>query len=99
MSLRRYAPLKASHGTTWPDEVLARLRERDRACVGYVIDMPGECYGALEPDHVRASGGLGMKSRSTLDNGALLCSVHHRYKTEHGREWRPRLIAYIEGRA
>ena len=98
MSLRRYTTLRSSRGTTWPTDVLRRLRERDRICVGAVIDMPGPCYGMLEPDHVRASGALGRKSRSTLDNGAMLCSAHHRIKTEHGREWRPRLLDYIDGR-
>lgn len=98
MTLRRYAPLKASAGTRWPPDVMRRLRERDRICVGRVVDMPGDCSGMLEPDHVRASGGLGMKSRSTIDNGALLCSAHHRVKTENGRTWRPVLIDYIEGR-
>lgn len=99
MTLRRYAPLNASAGTRWPEKVLVLLRQRDRLCVGFVIGLPGECYGALEPDHVRASGGISMKSRSTVDNGAMLCSVHHRYKTEHGREVRPLLIDYIEGRS
>jgi hypothetical protein len=61
--------------------------------------MPGECYGALEPDHVRASGGISMKSRSTLDNGAMLCSNHHRLKTENGRTWRPILLDYIDGKS
>jgi hypothetical protein len=96
--IRRYSSIKLSTGTRWPVEVLTRLRERDRLCVGYVIGMPGECFGSLEPDHVRASGGIGMKSRSTLDNGALLCAAHHRLKTENGRVWRPVLLAYIEGR-
>lgn len=96
--MRRYAPMKPSTGTRWPADVLAALRLRDRGCVGRVVGMPGECFGALEPDHVRASGGMGMKSRSTLDNGALLCSTHHRVKTEDGRTWRPRLIDYIDGR-
>ncbi len=98
MTLRRYAPMKKGTGTKWPPDVLRKLRERDRICVGLVIDMPGPCYGMLEPDHVRASGGLGLKSRSTVDNGAMLCSAHHCIKTENGREWRPRLIDYIEGR-
>lgn len=91
--------MKPSTGTQWPREVLTRLRERDRLCVGYVIGMPGDCYGALEPDHVRASGAIGMKSPSTFENGAMLCSTHHRLKTERGREWRPRIIAYINGDA
>ena len=98
MTLRRYAPMKQSAGTRWPPDVLADLRLRDRGCVGPIVGMPGDCFGALEPDHVRASGGISMKSRSTLDNGAMLCSTHHRLKTDHGREWRPRLIDYIDGR-
>lgn len=98
MSLRRYAPMKQSTGTRWPTDVLARLRERDRRCVGWVIGMPGDCYGTLEPDHIRASGAIGKKSRSTYDNGAMLCATHHRIKTENGREWRPRLIDYVEGK-
>jgi 5-methylcytosine-specific restriction endonuclease McrA len=58
--------------------------------------LPGDCHGRLELDHVRASGGLGMKSRTTLDNLVTLCAAHHRYKTEHGRTVRPLLIAYLE---
>lgn len=98
MTLRRYSSLKPSRGTVWPDKVLAILRQRDRLCVGFVIGMPGDCYGNLEPDHVRASGGLGMKSRSTVDNGAMLCSTHHRLKTNEGRTWRPRILDYIAGK-
>ena len=97
--LRRYAPMKQSTGTRIPDDVRAFVTNRDRLCVGYVIGMPGECAGSYELDHVRASGGLGMKSRSTADNLVRLCGVHHRAKTENGRAWRPRLIDYIEGRA
>ena len=96
--MRRYAPIKASRGTTWPLAVQVQIRHRDGVCVGPRIGMPGECFGALEIDHVRASGGMGMKSRSTVDNGTLLCSTHHRIKTEHGREWRPRLIEWIESK-
>lgn len=96
--IRRYAPMSKSAGTRWPSDVLERLRERDRLCVGFVIGMPGDCYGTLEPDHVRASGAIGMKSRSTVDNGAMLCSVHHREKTENGRTWRPRILDYIAGK-
>jgi hypothetical protein len=91
-------PLKPSSGTRIPDDVRALVGERDRMCVGYIIGMPGDCAGALELDHVRASGGLGLKSRSTVDNLVRLCGAHHRVKTEHGREWRPILIDYLEGR-
>lgn len=97
--LRRYAPLKPSRGTTIPESVRAEVTYRDRACVGFVVGMPGDCSGSYELDHVRASGALGRKSRSTADNLVRMCGAHHRVKTEHGREWRPRLVEYIEGRA
>ena len=45
---------------------------------------------------MRASGGLGLRSRSTPDNLALLCPVAHRLKTLEGRRWRPVLLAWIE---
>lgn len=58
--------------------------------------MPGDCAGPRDPDHVRASGAIGRKSRSTVDNGAMLCRyVHHRLKTDNGREWRPKLLDWI----
>ena len=95
--MRRYSPLKPSLGTRWPPEVIteAVLLHRGR-CLGAVVGMPGECAGALEPDHIRASGAMGMKSRSTLDNCAPLCSSHHRTKTREGRTWRPLLIEEVE---
>ena len=99
MSLRRYSPLKASRGTVIPSEVRRQVEYRDRLCVGFVVGMPGDCAGSYELDHVRASGGLGMKSPSTVGNLVRMCGTHHRVKTEHGREWRPVLISYIEGRA
>jgi hypothetical protein len=72
--------------------------QRDGGCVGPRIGLPGACYGRIEIDHVRASGGLQLRSPSTLENLACLCSTHHRYKTEHGREVRPLLIAWIAAR-
>lgn len=91
--------MKASSGTHWPTDVLEELRHRDPVCVGLIVKMPGDCYGGLEPDHIRASGAIGMKSRSTLDNGAMLCAIHHRLKTNEGRFWRPKLIQYVDRRA
>jgi hypothetical protein len=38
---------------------------------------------------------MGMKSESTRYNGVLLCSVHHAWKTDHGREGRALLLAYL----
>lgn len=99
--MRRLVGLRPSAGTTWPPEVRSAIRTRDRWCVAVRANFPlspnfPNCAGTLEVDHVRASGGLGLKSRSTLDNGVLLCSRHHRWRTEHGREARPLLLAYLE---
>lgn len=94
--MRRYAGMKPSMGTRWPDDVRRAIEARDPFCVGPLIGMPGECYGESAIDHVRASHGIGMKSRSTVDNGVRLCGGHHRLKTEHGRAWRPMLLRYIE---
>ena len=80
------------------------VRERDRGCVaprahnlvyyGNATEM--SCEGPLDVDHVRASGGLGMKSPTHRTNMVVLCRWHHRLKTEYGKTWRPLLIAYLE---
>jgi 5-methylcytosine-specific restriction endonuclease McrA len=72
------------------------LQRDDLRCVGPRIGMPGTCHFILEVDHVRASGGLGMKSRTDLDNLVVLCRDHHRLKTENGRTWRPKLLVYLD---
>jgi hypothetical protein len=46
-------------------------------------------------DHVRASGGVGMKSDSVAVNAARLCWAHHDLKGREGRTWRPRLLDVI----
>jgi 5-methylcytosine-specific restriction endonuclease McrA len=79
-----------------PPSVRAHVRERDRGCVFTRLGIPHPCLGALELDHVRASGGLGLRSRSTPDNLVLLCPAAHRAKTLDGRRWRPVLLAWIE---
>ena len=94
MTLRRYAPLAPSRGTTWPLAVSRAIAERDGGCVGPRIGMPGDCFGPPQKDHIRASGAMGRKSESTVENGALLCAPHHRLKTENGRTWRPKLVAW-----
>ena len=95
--MRRYAPLKPSLGTRWDPAVVQEANELHHwRCLGAVVGMPGDCAGQLEPDHIRASGAVGKKSRSTLDNCAPLCGVHHRLKTREGRTWRPRLIEAVE---
>ena len=76
--------------------VRAHVKARDRVCVFTRLAIPHECFGRLELDHVRASGGLGLRSRSTPDNLVLLCPSAHFAKTLHGREWRPVLLAWIE---
>lgn len=96
--MRRYGSIRPSRGTTWSAEVRAAIHARDRGCVASRAGFPGHtaCTGSLEIDHVRASGAMGMKSRSTEDNGVVLCGSAHRWKTEHGREARPLLLAYLE---
>lgn len=91
-------PLRRSAGTQWPPDVARAIWDRDGGeCVGPMLGMPELCQGAPTRDHIRASGGLGMKSRSTLDNGVLLCSnVHHPMKTNAGKRWRPVLIEYVD---
>lgn len=95
MTLRRYSVLEPSAGTQWPPKVRRAIEERDRGCVGRIVGFPVECFGQLELDHVRASGGVGLKSRSTVDNGVRLCSNCHRYKTDHGKTTRPLLLHYL----
>lgn len=93
--MRRYSPLKPSLGTRWDPAVVKAAYALHGGCLGPVVGMPEPCYGELEPDHIRASGGIGMKSRSTLDNCAPLCGEHHRRKTREGRTWRPLLIEAV----
>lgn len=95
MTLRTYAPMKQSRGTVIPPALRIEVLERDKGCAGFGR-LPGECAGGLELDHVRASHGMGMKSRTEADNLVALCGAHHRYKTSRGREVRPILLAYLE---
>jgi len=97
MTLRRYAAPKASRGTTIPAAVRRAVHERDLGCVGARLGWSSHTdKRGIELDHVRASHGVGMKSPSTPDNLVALCNDCHRWKTEHGREARPQLIAYLE---
>jgi hypothetical protein len=104
MTLRRYTPLHPSKGTQWPRDVRAAILERDESrCVCVRADFPPDVIAQcpvypVELDHVRASGGISMKSRSTLDNGVALSGPCHRWKTEHGREARPLLLDWIARR-
>jgi 5-methylcytosine-specific restriction endonuclease McrA len=76
------------------------VRARDRGCVAaWASGIPylkQPCDGPLDVDHVRASGGLGMKSPTHRTNMVVLCRHHHRAKTEYGKVWRPLLLAYLE---
>ncbi len=96
MTLRRYAPMKPSRGTTIPPALRIEVLNRDQGCAGFGR-LPGPCGSPLELDHVRASHGIGMKSETTAANLVTLCGEHHRWKTSNGREARPILIAYLEG--
>ena len=61
-----------------------------------LLELGLACDGPLDVDHVRASGGLGMKSETHRRNMVLLCRHHHRAKTEYGKTWRPLLLAYLD---
>ena len=103
MILRRYSPIAKSLGTRWPPEVRAEITRLDGGrCVceraGFPAEIVARCGGSLETDHVRGSGAIGMKSRSTLDNGVTLSAFCHRWKTDHGNEARPLLLDWIERR-
>ena len=76
--MRRYAPIAASRGTVIPASLRLRVLTRDNGCVGFGR-FPVECAGGLELDHVRASGGMGMKSRTAEDNLVALCGACHRW--------------------
>ena len=98
--LRRYPPRDRRGDSRLTDPVppgvRAQVRARDGGCVFGRLGIPHDCFGQLELDHVRASGGLGLRSRSTADNLVLLCPSAHREKTLAGRRWRPVLLAWIE---
>jgi len=92
-----------------PDEAAEKafVRARDNGCVAsraaQAVHHPSlttntgwVCRGLLDVDHVRASGGLGMKSPTHRSNMVVLCRWHHRLKTDWGKTWRPLLIAYLE---
>ena len=98
--LRRYRPRRRASSRPRdpvPPEVRAEVRERDGGCVFGRIGIEHDCFGRLELDHVRASGGLGLRSPSTADNLVTLCPAAHRRKTLDGRRWRPVLLAWIDG--
>lgn len=89
--------MRQSVGTVWPLAEARAIEERDHGrCVGPLVGMPGPCFGQPQKDHIRASGAIGKKSESVARNGCLLCSPHHRLKTENGRIWRPKLIAHVD---
>ena len=79
-----------------PSIVREHVRARDRGCVFGRLGIAHDCFGGLEIDHVRASGGLGIRSRGTPDNLVLLCPTAHLEKTLHRRRWRPVLLAWID---
>lgn len=96
MTLRRFSPLKSSRGTQIPADIRLAVHLRDNGCVGQRLGWVGPHTSRLELDHVRASGGVGMKSRTTVDNLVALCAECHRVKTLNGKALRPDLLAYLE---
>ena len=97
--LKSKSRLKPSKGTVVPPAMKNYVFARDEAvggCVGRHVGFPGECWGPLDPDHVRPSGGVGMKSDTEPWNLVALCRGHHDWKTVHPAEGRPPLIRYLE---
>lgn len=76
-------------------ELYAYLQQRDGRCVMAKIRADHVCDGPTEVDHVRASGGLSMRSPSTKDNCVRLCRYGHNAKTAWGKVWRPLLLEYL----
>lgn len=103
----RMKPKKVKRDTDAERAEKNYVRARDNGCVAsrvakYELQLGVPCDGPLDVDHVRASGGLGMKSPTHRTNMVVLCRHHHRAKTEFGKTWRPLLLAYlerVEGRA
>lgn len=97
--MRRYGGIAPSAGTRIPADMRQRVIQRDAlatgGCVGFGR-LPGPCEFAIELDHVRASGGMGLKSTTCDCNLVSLCGQHHRYKTDNGKKARPKLLAYLE---
>ena len=93
--MRRYAPIKASKGTVIPGPMRIRVLTRDNGCVGFRRFPDAACAGPLELDHVRASGGMGMKSVTCDCNLVALCGSCHRWKTANGKVARPLLLDYL----
>lgn len=95
-------PPKVKRDTDQERAEKAYVRARDNGCVagrayGFGPARSGMgCSGPLDVDHVRASGGLGMKSPTHRTNMVTLCRWHHRAKTDFGKVWRPLLLAYLE---
>lgn len=73
------------------DDVMRRDGGR---CVGPRAGLPGGCGGRLELDHI-LNGGLGRRGPSSRENLCALCRDHHRWKTEHANDVRPRLVAWV----
>lgn len=93
--MRRYTTPTRSRGTVWPAHVREHVYTHQRVCIGPLAEMDGMCDRYDDLDHLRASGAVGMKSKSIAVNGARLCGLHHREKTMRGKTWRPRLLGVI----
>lgn len=65
----------------WREQCLERRGAYCRACVAGVPALPWSMtdYGPLEVDHIKPRGQGGP---SVVENGLVLCSVHHQMKTE-----------------
>ena len=94
--LKSKSRIKPSRGTVVPEWMKNYVFTRDEGCLGPRLGFPGECWGPLDPDHVRSSLGMGMKSPTEVWNLACLCRLHHSWKEEHPLEARPKLLDWLD---
>lgn len=81
----------------WPAGLYDYIIERDGGCVAHRLGLSDrDCYGRVQVDHVRHSGGVAMKSPTEAWNLVSLCGQHHYDKTTHqGGDWREVLVEYL----
>lgn len=77
-------------------DLAAYLERRDGRCAMAKIRADHICDGPSEIDHIRSSGGLGLRSPSIKANCVRLCRWAHLQKTYYGKTIRPLLLYYIE---
>ena len=77
--------------SNWPALRQKRFRLDGYQCTAKDANTGLRCTGpAEECDHI------GDREDHRIEMLRSLCSWHHRLKTDHGKTWRPLLIAYLD---